>query len=62
MRPMKKRLVLRVEERPAKGELKKHTLEKGKRYVFVDHKNYPKSKMYVISRSVTNIRRSYQSA
>ena len=54
--------VLKVESRPAIGELKKHIAEKGKRYVFVDKDNFAKAKMYVIARVVSNIAKPYQSA
>lgn len=55
-------LVKIPEERPAKGELKKHNAEKGKRFVFFDKKNLPEANMYVIAREMVGITEPYQAA
>jgi 2-isopropylmalate synthase len=55
-------LILRVEERPAVGELKKHVAERGRRFVFIDNRNFPKGKMYVIARAVKDVKEPYESA
>jgi len=57
-----KELILKVEARPAVGELKKHVAERGKRFVFIDNKNFPQGKMYVIARAVKDIAEPYESA
>ena len=59
---MKRTSVLSVEERPAKGELKKHNVELGKRYVFVDSKNATGGKLYIVARVVKNVKRKYEPA
>lgn len=50
------------EKRAALGELKKHTEEKGERFVFFDKNNFPKGNVYIITRRVKNIRKPYSSA
>ena len=57
-----RKFILKVESNPAAGVLKKHTVEKGKRFVFIDDANFPEGKMYVIARAVKNIRKPYASA
>src|SRR5271169_1363974 len=57
-----KELVLKVEERPAAGELKKHNKELGRRFVFVDKTNFPTGKVYTITRAVTNVDTPYEPA
>lgn len=57
-----KKLILRVEERAAAGELKKHNKELGRRFVFVDNKNYPEGSLYTITRAVVNVNRPYTPA
>ncbi len=59
---MSKELILGVEERSAAGELKKHTEELGRRFVFVDNKNYPKGKLYTITRAVVDVKTPYEPA
>lgn len=54
--------VLRVEERAAAGELKKHNRELGHRFVFVDNKNYPNGKLYTITRALVNVKTPYEPA
>ena len=54
--------ILKVEQRPAKGELKKHLVERGKRFVFVDNNNFPSGDLYIIARVVRNIKNKYESA
>lgn len=55
-------LILRVESRPAKGELKKHNLEVGKRIVLSDNHNNPNGNLYVIVRTVRGIKRRVEVA
>ena len=50
------------EQRAALGELKLHTKEKGKRFVFIDKNNFPEGNTYIITRAVKNIRKPYASA
>lgn len=57
-----KDLVLKVEERAAAGELKKHTKELGRRFVFSDNKNNPAGKLYAITRAVVEVKRAYEPA
>jgi len=54
--------ILRVEERPALGELVKHVSELGKRFVFIDNKNFPDGNIYIIARVVENVTKPYESA
>ena len=54
--------MLRVEERAAAGELKKHNKELGRRFVFVDNKNYPEGKLYTITRAVVDVKSPYEPA
>ncbi len=56
------KLILKVEARPALGELKKHVAEEGKRFVFIDNRNFPDGKMYALARALENIKEPYQSA
>jgi 2-isopropylmalate synthase len=51
-----------VEERAAAGELKKHTEELGRRFVFVDNKNFAESKLYAITRAVVDVKTPYEPA
>ena len=55
-------LILKVETRPAVGELVKHVSELGTRFVFVDNRNFPDGKLYVIARVVENVKEPYESA
>lgn len=57
-----KELVLNVEERAAAGELKKHNKELGRRFVFVDNRNYPNGKLYTITRAVVDVKTPYEPA
>jgi len=57
-----KELILKVEERAAAGELKKHTKELGRRFVFVDKQNCPSGKLYTISRAVMDVSTPYEAA
>jgi 2-isopropylmalate synthase len=55
-------MILRVEERAATGELKKHTQELGRRFVLVDKKNNPESKLYAVTRAVVDVDTPYEPA
>ena len=57
-----KELILKVEARPAAGELKKHFMERGKRFVFIDNNNFPQGKMYVIVRAIEDVAEPYEPA
>ena len=50
------------EMRPASGELKKHNIEIGKRFVFFDNKMEHNGDMYVVMRKVIGITEPYEPA
>lgn len=57
-----KACIFKPQIRPAKGELVKHYSERGKRFVFLDSRNFPEGNIYMIMRVVRNIRKPYESA
>ena len=59
---MREGSVLFVESRPATKELKKHTSELGERFVFVDGKNRPDARLYVVARVLKNVKSPYEPA